>query len=240
MRDWLARTERLFGTEAMERLAACRVAVFGIGGVGGYAVEALARSGIGAIDLIDSDAVALSNINRQILATHSTVGADKVDVAAARIRDINPDCSIRTHKLFYSPETADQLDLSQYDYIVDAIDTISSKILLVCRAHDAGVPIVSSMGTGNKTDPTRFRVSDLWKTDTDPLARVLRRQLRERGIRRLKVVWSEEPPAAVVVDDASPGRHAPASNAFVPPVAGMILASVVIRDLIAEAPSAGG
>lgn len=237
-RESLCRTERLFGTEAMERLAACRVAVFGIGGVGGYAVEALARSGIGALDLIDSDTVALSNINRQILATHATVGLDKVAVAAARIRDINPACVVRTHKIFYLPETADQFDLRDYDYIVDAVDTVTAKIALAANAWKDGVPIISSMGTGNKTDPTRFRATDLWKTDTDPLARVLRRKLRECGVRRLRVVWSDEPPVHPAGDVGAPetenGRHPPASNAFVPPVAGMILAGEVVRALIAR------
>ena len=229
MREELCRTAMLLGREGVERLARCRVAVFGLGGVGGYACEALARSGVGALDLIDHDRVSLSNINRQIYALHSTVGMLKTDVAAARIRDIAPSLRIRTYPVFYGPDTADQFDFTKYDYIVDAIDTVTGKLALISGAAAAGVPVISSMGAGNKLDPTAFRVSDIFETSFDPLARVMRRELRRRGIEHLKVVWSEEPARAVSPEDraeaADPGhRDVPGSCAFVPSVAGLILA----------------
>lgn len=236
MQNQFIRTQMLFGKDAMDRLAAARVAVFGIGGVGGYAVEALARSGVGALDLIDDDQVCLSNLNRQIIATHSTVGKNKVDIAAARVHDINPDCKVQTHKVFFLPENADQFDFSQYDYIIDAIDTVAGKIGLVTAAKAAGVPIICSMGAGNKVDPTRFRVSDISKTHTDPLAKVMRNKLKTLGIKKLKVVWSDEPPLkpkeASEESPAGSRRVIPASVAFVPSVVGLILAGEVVKDLV--------
>ncbi len=231
------RTELLLGAEAMDKLKNSRVAVFGIGGVGGYAVEALARSGVGALDLIDDDVVSESNINRQIIALHSTVGRPKVEVAAARVKDINPECSVCTHKAFYMPETAGEFDFSQYDYIVDAIDTVSGKIGLVMQAMNAGVPIISSMGAGNKLDPTAFKVADLYKTSVCPLARVMRRELKKRGVDRLKVVYSEEEALTPLQDKLSEHgvhqkRQTPGSTAFVPSVAGLIIAGEVVKDLI--------
>ncbi len=218
----------MFGSEAMARLAAARVAVFGIGGVGGYAVEALVRSGIGAVDLIDNDVVCESNLNRQIIATHKTIGQYKVDAAADRIRDINPDVRIRTYKTFYTPETSGEFDFSEYDYIVDAIDTVSGKIELAVNADRAGVPIISSMGAGNKLDPTSFTVADIYETSVCPLARVMRHELKLRGVRRLRVVYSKEPPIKAAVDDDAHGRHAPGSNAFVPSAVGLIIAGEVV------------
>ena len=221
----------------MEKLRNSRVAVFGVGGVGGFAVEALARSGVGALDLIDDDTVSESNINRQIIALHSTVGQPKVEVAAARVRDINPDCHVRTYKIFYMHETADRFDFSQYDYVIDAIDTVSGKIALVLQAEAAGVPIISSMGAGNKLDPTAFRVADIYKTAVCPLARVMRRELKKRGIERLKVVYSGEE-ALTPAEDLSPEfgvhhkRRTPGSVAFVPSVVGLILAGEVVKDLV--------
>ena len=249
MQNQFSRTQLLFGQDAMDRLAKSRVAVFGVGGVGGYAVEALARSGVGALDLIDDDRVCLTNLNRQIIALHSTVGKYKVDVAEARVRDINPACVVHTHKTFFLPETASQFDFSQYDYVVDAIDTVTGKIGLVAAAKAAGVPIICSMGAGNKLDPTRFRVSDISKTHTDPLAKVMRNKLKRMGIAKLKVVWSDELPVKPIDDPTiscrthcvcPPGterkcterRDIPGSNAFVPSVAGLVLASEVIKDLI--------
>ena len=232
----------------MNRLANARVAVFGVGGVGGFTVEALARSGVGTIDLIDDDKVCLTNINRQIIALRSTVGKYKVDVAAERLRDINQNIQVNTYKTFYMPDTAHQFDFSQYDYVVDAIDTITGKLELVMQAHKAGTPIICSMGAGNKLDPTAFRVADIYKTSVDPLARVMRHELRKRGIKKLKVVYSEEPPMRPIEDMASscrtncicpPGaarkcterRDIPGSNAFVPSVVGLIIAGEVNKDL---------
>ena len=194
MLNQFSRTQLLLGQDGMNRLANARVAVFGVGGVGGFTVEALARSGVGTIDLIDDDKVCLTNINRQIIALRSTVGKYKVDVAAERLRDINQNIQVNTYKTFYMPDTAHQFDFSQYDYVVDAIDTITGKLELVMQAHKAGTPIICSMGAGNKLDPTAFRVADIYKTSVDPLARVMRHELRKRGIKKLKVVYSEEPP----------------------------------------------
>ncbi len=230
-----ARTELLLGRPAMEKLRKSRVIVFGVGGVGCGAVEALARSGVGAIDLVDSDVVAETNINRQLIAAHDTLGIPKVDAAEARIKSINPDCRVTKHKLFYLPETADSFDFSQYDYVIDAIDTVSGKLRLVLAANEAGVPIISAMGAGNKLDPTAFRVADIYKTSVCPLARVMRHELKKRGIKKLKVVYSEEEPAEAKEEagEALPEgkRSIPGSVAFVPPVMGFIMAGEVIKDL---------
>ena len=231
------RTEMLLGKEAIEKLQKSRVAVFGIGGVGGYALEALVRAGVGEIDIIDSDLVAVSNINRQILATTETVGQKKVDVAEARAKAINPDVKINKFDLFYLPETSDKFDFKDYDYIIDAIDTVSGKMELVTRANECGTPIICSMGTGNKLDPTAFEVADIYKTSVCPLAKVMRGLCRKAGIKHLKVVYSkEEPITPHALDDAeqkgTAGRTSPASCSFVPPVAGFILAGEVIKDLV--------
>ena len=231
----LSRTRMLLGEEAMARLAAARVAVFGLGGVGGYAVEALARSGVGALDLIDSDALSLSNRNRQLLATEATLGRSKAEVAAERVRSINPDCRVRCRELFYLPETRDQFDFHDYDYVVDAIDTVTGKLALIEAAREAGTPIISSMGTGNKLDPTAFRVADITETAVCPLARIMRKELKKRGIEHLKVVYSREKPLEPTerlrpAEEAG-RRDIPGSVAFVPSVAGMILAGEVVKDL---------
>lgn len=239
MQNQFSRTELLLGRAHMERLAKARVAVFGIGGVGGYAVEALARSGVGTLDLIDHDQVSLTNINRQIIATHSTIGRDKVEVAKERILDINPDAVVHLWKTFYTPDTADQFDFTQYDYVVDAIDTVTGKLMLAEQAERAGVPIISSMGAGNKLDPAAFEVADIYKTSVCPLAKVMRRELKKRGIRHLKVVYSKEQPitpdweqAEECREQEGTGRRAlPGSIAFTPSVAGLILAGEVIKDL---------
>ena len=232
------RTQMLLGTEALERLQKARVAVFGIGGVGGYTVEALARSGVGQLDLIDSDTVSISNINRQILATHSTVGLPKVEAAKRRILDINPNCIVRTYQMFYLPETADQFDFSQYDYIVDAIDTVTGKLQLVERAVAVVTPIICCMGTGNKLDASAFEVSDISKTSMCPLARVMRKELSKRGIKHLKVVYSKEEaltPTGWEEEAAALGkRQIPGSVAFVPGAAGLILAGEVIKDIASK------
>ena len=236
MNEQFSRTEILLGREAVEKLKNARVAVFGVGGVGGYTVEALARCGVGSLDLIDSDTVSISNINRQILATHSTVGMLKVDAAKARVLDINPDCAVRTYPIFYLPETAEQFDFTQYDYIVDCIDTVTGKLQLVERAVTAGTPIICSMGTGNKLDPSAFMVSDISKTSMCPLARIMRKELKKRGISHLKVVYSQEEALTPEVDPdelARTGkRQIPGSVAFVPGAAGLILAGEVVKDLI--------
>ena len=237
MKEQFERTALLLGAQAMERLAQSRVAVFGLGGVGGYAAEALIRSGLGAIDLIDSDRVSLSNLNRQIFATHETVGQYKVDAAEERLLQIAPDTVIRKLPYFYCEETDDRFDLSQYDYVIDAIDTVSCKLTLVQRAQAVDTPIISSMGTGNKMDPAALAVSDISKTTVCPLARIMRKELRKRGIKHLKVVYSKELPLPAV--DRTPsgelppeGRRAiPGSNAFVPCSAGLLIAAEVVRDL---------
>lgn len=238
MPDQFSRTELLFGQEAMQKLAAARVAVFGVGGVGGYAVEALARSGVGALDLIDSDTISLTNINRQLLATHDSIGKSKVEVARQRILSINPACTVTTHQVFYLPETEAQFDFTQYDYIIDAIDTVSGKLALIVNAQKAGTPIICSMGAGNKLDPTAFRVADIYETSADALARVIRKECRKRGIAHLKVVYSQEearrPLAEAQAPLCTPGagrKDVPGSTAFVPSVAGLILAGEVIKDI---------
>ena len=227
-----SRTALLLGKEGVEKLKKARVAVFGVGGVGGYVVEALARSGIGTLDLIDNDTVSLSNINRQIIALHSTLGRQKTEVAAERAKDINPDITVRTHNVFYLPETAEQFDFSAYDYVVDAIDTVSGKIALIEQAKAVNVPIISAMGAGNKMDATAFEVADVSQTSVCPLARVMRRELKKRGIEHLKVVYSKEEPLPAKAVDEGTGKPIPASVAFVPSVVGLIVAGEVIKDLI--------
>lgn len=263
MKDRLSRTELLLGSENMDRLAKASVAVFGVGGVGGFVVEALARSGVGTLDLIDDDVVAPSNLNRQIIATMSTIGRPKVEAARDRVLDINPDCRVNIHKTFYLPETADEFDFTQYDYVVDAIDTVTGKLMLAEQAAKAGIPIISSMGAGNKLDPAAFRVADIYETRVCPLAKVMRRELKKRGIKALKVVYSEEQPLSPIRGcsgeanggekaeasvPCAPGeakereeaglntpahgkRQTPGSVAFVPSVAGLIIAGEVVKDL---------
>lgn len=225
MTERFSRTQIIYGEEVMQKLSCCRIAVFGVGGVGGYVVEALARSGIGALDLIDNDKVCLSNINRQIIATDKTIGRYKVDVAAERIADINPDCKVNTYKTFYLPATQDIFDFSNYSYVVDAIDTVTGKLTIIENAKKANVPVISSMGAGNKTDPTAFQVADIYKTSICPLAKVMRRECRKRGIESLKVVYSKEMPVKAEICDV------PGSTAFVPSVVGLIIAGEIINDL---------
>ena len=236
MNEQFSRTALLLGEEAVEKLSRARVAVFGVGGVGGYTVEALARCGVGQLDLIDSDTVSISNINRQILATHSTVGMLKVDAAKARVLDINPGCVVRTYPIFYLPDTAAQFDFTAYDYVVDCIDTVTGKLQLVERAVAAGTPIICSMGTGNKLDPAAFMVADISKTSMCPLARIMRKELKKRGIDHIKVVYSQEEALTPAVDDEelkrTGKRQIPGSVAFVPGAAGLILAGEVVKDLI--------
>ena len=235
MENQFERTEILIGADAMKRLRNSKVAVFGVGGVGGYVAEALARSGVGTFDLIDNDKVCLSNLNRQIIATHSTIGRYKVDVMRERIMDINPEAKVTVHRLFYLPEEADRFDLTLYDYVVDAIDTVTAKIDLIVRAQNAGTPVISSMGAGNKLDPAGFEVADLYETSVDPLARVMRRELKKRGVRRLKVVCSREKALVPLPDteaqEETTRRAVPGSTAFVPSAAGLLIASEIVRDL---------
>ena len=247
--DQFARTQLLLGVDAMNKLKNSRVAVFGVGGVGGYSVEALARSGVGAVDLIDDDKVCLTNINRQIIADVKTIGKYKVDVARDRILSINTRCKVTTYQCFYLPQNAKDFDFSQYDYVIDAVDTVTAKINLVMQANESGVPVISSMGAGNKLDPTAFVVSDIYKTDVCPLAKVMRRELKKRNIKKLKVVYSKEKPLVPIEDESiscrshcvcPPGaerkctdrRAIPGSVAFVPSVVGLIIAGEVIKDLI--------
>ena len=238
MQEQFSRTGLLLGEEAVEKLQRARVAVFGLGGVGGYVVEALARAGVGQLDLIDRDTVSLSNLNRQILATHKTIGMDKTEAARQRVLDINPDAVVRVQNLFYGPDTASCLDFSRFDYIVDAIDTVTAKLSMVEQARAAGTPIICCMGTGNKLDPSRFQVADISKTTMCPLARVMRKELGKRGIRHLTVVYSQEEalsPTGWEEEAAASGkRQIPGSVSFVPGAAGLILAGEVIRDLIAR------
>ena len=248
MLNQFSRTELLFGKEAMEKLEHSRVAIFGIGGVGGYVCEALVRSGVGAFDLIDDDKVCLTNLNRQIIATRKTVGKYKADVMKERILDINPKADVRIHKCFFLPENADEFPFEEYDYIVDAVDTVTAKIALVLKAQELNIPIMSSMGAGNKLDASAFKVSDIYKTKVCPLAKVMRRELKKRGVKKLKVVYSEEKPTRPIEDMSiscrnhcicPPGaqrkctdrRDIPGSTAFVPSVAGLIIAGEVIKDL---------
>lgn len=249
MLNQFSRTQLIFGIEAMEKLSQSRVAIFGVGGVGGYTIEALARSGVGATDLIDDDRICLTNLNRQLLATRDTVGQYKVDVAEKRIHSINPDCKVITHKTFYMPETKHMFDFTEYDYIVDAIDTVKGKLELVMNAKAAGTPIISSMGAGNKVNAAAFEVADIYETSVCPLARVMRYECRKRGIKSLKVVYSKEKPIRPLEDMSiscrkhcicPPGtarkctqrRDIPGSSAFVPSAAGLIIAGEVIKDLI--------
>ena len=238
-----SRTELIIGESGMERLKNARVAVFGIGGVGGFAVEALARAGVGALDLIDNDCVSETNLNRQLFALHSTLGKMKTAVAKERVLDINPACVVTTHEVFYLPDTAEQFDLSAYDYIIDAVDTVSAKLHLIENATKAGTPIISSMGTGNKLDPALFQICDISKTNTDALARVMRKELKRRGIDRLKVVFSPEKAhrgdlkrleelKEQELSAESSRRDIPGSVSFVPSVAGLMLAGEVVRELI--------
>ena len=227
-----SRTALLIGEEGVEKLKNSRVAVFGVGGVGGYVIEALARSGVGSLELIDKDTVSVSNINRQIIALHSTVGRLKTEVMAERVKDINPACKVSVRNLFYLPETAEEFDFSSYDYVVDAIDTVSGKIALIEQAKKANVPVISSMGAGNKLDATAFEVADITKTSVCPLARVMRRELKKRGIEHLKVVYSKEEPLPSALTDEESGKSIPGSIAFVPSVVGLIIAGEVIKDLI--------
>lgn len=246
--DQYARTELLLGSEAMEKLRASRIAVFGIGGVGGYAVEALARSGVGTLDLIDDDRICLTNLNRQILATRQTVGKYKVDAAEKRIYEIDPSICVNKYKCFYMPNTADQFDFSQYDYIIDAIDTVTGKLEIIKRAKALNIPVISSMGAGNKLDQTAFRVADIYETKVCPLAKVMRHELRKLGVKSLKVVYSEEKPIRPIEDKeiscrshciCPPGtarkctvrRDIPGSNAFVLSVVGLIIAGEVVKDI---------
>ena len=248
MLNQFSRTQLIYGVEAMGKLASSRVAVFGVGGVGGYVVEALARSGIGAIDLIDDDKVCLTNINRQIIATRKSLGKYKVDVAEERIHDINPDCKVRAFKTFFLPETQDQFDFTEYDYVVDAIDTVTGKLAIIEKAKAAGVPVMSSMGAGNKINASLFEVADIYDTSVCPLAKVMRHECKKRGIKRLKVVYSKEKPIRPIEDMSiscrthcicPPGtarkcterRDIPGSTAFAPSVAGLIIAGEVINDL---------
>lgn len=253
MLNQFSRTQLLIGEEGIEKLRASRVAIFGIGGVGGYVVEALARSGVGAFDLIDDDKVCLTNINRQLIATRDTVGKYKVDVMRDRILSINPDAEVHVHQCFYLPETADQFTFSQYSYVVDAVDTVTAKIDIILKAQKAGVNVISCMGAGNKMDPTKFQVADIYKTSMCPLAKVMRRELKKRGVKKLKVVYSTEKAMRPSEDMAvscrnhcicPPGaerkctvrRDIPGSIAFVPSVAGLIIAGEVVKDLIGFVP----
>ena len=234
MLNQFSRTELLIGKEGIEKLSKSRVAVFGIGGVGGYVVEALVRSGLGAIDIIDDDKVCLTNLNRQIIATRSSVGKSKVDVAEVRIKDINPEVKVTKYQTFYTPETKGEFDFSKYDYVVDAIDTVVGKLSLIEETKKVGVPIICAMGAGNKMDPTKFQVADISKTTVCPLARVIRQELKKRKIQKVKVVFSTEPPVEPKEksDEITKKHQIPGSNAFCPSVMGLIIAGEVIKDLI--------
>lgn len=230
--DEFLRTSYIYGDEAIKKLNESKVAVFGVGGVGGYICEALARAGVGQIDIFDKDSVSLSNINRQIIALHSTVGKYKVDVMKERILDIAPKCCVNAYRVFYLPENASQFDFSEYTYIADAVDTVSAKLEIVQRANDCGVRVISAMGAGNKTDPTRFKVSDISKTSVCPLARTMRRELKARGIMHLKVVYSDEIPIKSNVTDFESGKSIPGSLPYVPSVAGLIMAGEIVKDIV--------
>lgn len=233
-----SRTELVMGPEALEILKEKHVCIFGVGGVGGFVTEALARSGIGALDIVDNDDVALTNLNRQIIATNSTLGQAKVDVLEKRIHDINPDIRVNKFQTFYMPECAHQFDLSKYDYVVDAIDTVTAKLDIIRRCDDVGTPIISAMGCGNRFDPTQLVVTDIYKTSMDPLAKVVRRELRKSGVKKLKVVCSTEPPIIPYASEEKTARRTvPGSTPFVPATAGLIIASVVVRDLTGFDPS---
>lgn len=232
MDNQFSRTELVCGEGTIEKLSGKRVAVFGIGGVGGYVCEALVRSGVQAFDLIDSDKISLTNINRQIIALHSTVGRSKTEVMKERMLDINPDVDVRIHNKFFLPDNADEFPFGEYDYVVDAVDTVAAKLEIITRCQAMGVPVISSMGAGNKLDPSRFRIADIYSTTMCPLAKVMRKELKARGVKTLKVVFSDEPPRKSVISDGR--RNAPGSTAFAPSVAGLILASEVMKDLVAS------
>ena len=239
--EWLSRTEKLIGKDALDRLASSRVAVFGAGGVGSFVIEGLVRSGIGAIDVVDNDKVSLSNLNRQLIATLDTVGMDKTAVVRERIKSINPDCKVTEHKMFFLPETADEFDFSVYDYVVDAIDTVAGKLALIEKCSSLGIPVISSMGTGNKLDPSEFRIADIYDTKVCPLAKAIRKECRKRGIESLKVLYSEEDALKPEADPGDgealpPGKKTtPGSISFVPSVAGLMIAGEVIKDLTGKA-----
>ncbi len=234
MENQFQRTELLFGSDGLKKLSCAHVAIFGLGGVGGAATEALVRSGVGHVDLIDNDKISITNLNRQIFALHSTIGKYKTEAAKERLLDINPNVFIKTHNIFFSPSNSFEFNFDAVDYIIDAIDTVSSKTELILKAHEFNIPIISSMGTGNKTDPSMLEVSDIYKTSVCPLARVMRGQLRKKGVKSLKVVFSKETPIKSIGGGVieNNGRHVPSSSSFVPPAAGLIMASVVVRDLI--------
>lgn len=232
MKEQFSRMENMMGAEALERLQRSCVAVFGIGGVGGYATEALARSGVGRLILVDKDVVSISNLNRQLIATYSSIGRPKVEAMKARIQDINPDCQVETYECFYLPENKEVFDFTQYDYVIDAVDTVTAKIQLVLQAQEAGVPIISSMGTGNKLDPSRLQVADIYKTKVCPLAKVMRHELKKRNIKKLKVVYSEELPMESKCYDETIGKAIPGSMVFVPGAAGLLLAAEVVKELM--------
>ena len=232
IKEEFSRTAYVYGEEAIEKLNKSRVAVFGVGGVGGYICEALCRAGVGSIDIFDRDSVSVSNINRQIIALHSTVGRPKVEVMKERMLDINPDCKVNAYNVFYLPENADEFDLSGYDYVADAVDTVAAKLEIAERAYKLGIPVISAMGAGNKTDPTRFEVADIANTTVCPLARVMRRELKARGIKKYKVVYSKEEPIKSGVIDEESGKAIPGSLAFVPSVVGLIMAGEIVNDLV--------
>lgn len=234
IKEEFSRTAYIYGEDAIDKLKKSRVAVFGVGGVGGYICEALCRAGVGSIDIFDRDSVSVSNINRQIIALHSTVGRAKVDVMKERMLDINPDCNITAHNVFYLPENADEFDLSNYDYIADAVDTVAAKLEIAERAYKLEIPVISAMGAGNKTDPTRFEVADIADTTVCPLARVMRRELKARGIKKYKVVYSKEEPIKSGVVDSESGKAIPGSLSFVPSVVGLIMAGEIVNDLVNE------
>ena len=233
--EQFSRTERILGSQAMDQIHKAKILVFGVGGVGGYTVEALARSGVGQLDLVDNDDIVISNLNRQIIALHSTIGKLKVDAFKERIHDNSPETIVNVYPCFYLPETGDQFDFTKYDYIVDAIDTVTAKIDIICKAEREGVPVISAMGCGNRLDPTRLVITDIYNTKGDPLAKVMRYELKRRGIKKLPVVYSTEPPLKIVVDNEPQNgkrRSIPGSTAFVPSAAGIFLASKIITDII--------
>lgn len=232
VKEEFLRTSYIYGYEAIEKLGKSKVAVFGVGGVGGYICEALARAGVGQIDIFDKDSVSLSNINRQIIALHSTVGKYKVDVMKERILDINPNCIVNAYRVFYLPENADRFDLSGYTYVADAVDTVSAKLEIVRRANECGVRVISAMGAGNKTNPTRFKVEDIGKTSVCPLARTMRRELKALNIKHLKVVYSDEIPTKSTITDSESGKSVPGSLSYVPSVAGLIMAGEIVKDIV--------
>lgn len=232
VKEEFSRTAYVYGEDAIAKLQNCSVAIFGVGGVGGYICEALCRAGVGRIDIFDRDTVSVSNINRQIIALHSTVGRPKVEVMKDRMLDINPDCNVNAYNVFYLPENADDFDLSKYDYIADAVDTVAAKLEIATRAYNLKIPVISAMGAGNKTDPTRFEIADIYDTTVCPLARVMRRELKTRGIKKYKVVYSKEEPRKSGVTDPETGKAVPGSLSFVPSAMGLIMASEIINSIL--------